>query len=105
MFSNGVNEALGVYSQKEDILIFAVYRQPDDSRNSHKSVHDEFKQMLNEIQATIRGIPGKSPDIIGCGDFNMPHVKWLDSVVHSSASTDEKTMFNALKSVYEQVLP
>ena len=97
MFSNGVNEALGVCSQKEDILIFAVYRQPDDSRNGHKSAHDEFKQMLNEIQATIRGIPGKSPDIIVCGDFNMPHVKWLDGVVHSSASTDEKTMFNALK--------
>ena len=69
--SNGVNEVLVVHSQKENVLIFVAYRQPDDSRNGHKSSNEELTQTMMKIGETIR-VPGKRPDIFLCEDFNLP---------------------------------
>ena len=96
-FSNGVNEALGVYSKKEGILIVTLYRQPDDSRNGHASASPEFEEMLTEIKNTIKKIPGKQPDIFICGDFNLPHVSWEEDILLTSATNEEKKMYDALK--------
>ena len=96
-YSNGVNEALVVYSKKENVAIVVVYRQPDDSRNGHKSTNEEFMDVILKIRSTLQSLPGRSPDILVCGDFNLPHVEWPQGVIKSSSSRDEKVMLEELK--------
>ena len=73
-FSNGVVEALVTYSQKENLLIAVVYRQPDTA-GKYRSGPTEFKQAVEEISNTIESITG-TPDIIITGDFNLPGITW-----------------------------
>ena len=74
-FSNGVVEAMATYSHKENLFICIIYRQPDDPAGQHRSGVNELNQALVEIQSSIDSIEG-IPDIIICGDFNMPNVSW-----------------------------
>ena len=62
-FSNGVVEALVTYSQKENLLVGVLYRQPDASSSGFPSGPAEFSQALKEITSTIEGIEG-TPDIL-----------------------------------------
>lgn len=73
-FSNGVVEALVTYSQKENLLIAVVYRQPDTA-GKYRSGPKEFNQAVEEISETIQAING-TPDIIITGDFNLPGIVW-----------------------------
>ena len=96
-FSNGANEALIVYSKKENMLIVIVYRQPDDSRNNHPSTSKEFKELLSEVSAKLLPIPGRHPDIFMCGDFNLPKVVWPEGIIKGSSTNDERLMLQDLK--------
>ena len=60
-------EALVTHSQKENLIIAVVYRQPDSSSSGHTSGAPEFTEALNKITSTIEDIQG-NPDIIFCGD-------------------------------------
>ena len=80
-------------------MIFVVYRQPDDSRNGHKSDSTEFKEMLDAIENAIKKIPGKPPNIFICGDFNLPHVKWENDYILRSAPCEERKMFELMKEI------
>ena len=74
-YSNGVVEAVVVFSEKENLLICSIYRQPDDSSHNHKSGSYELSQALHAISNAISQLEG-TPDILICGDFNMPHANW-----------------------------
>ena len=100
--SNGVNEVLAVHSQKENILICVVYRQPDDSRNGHNSSNEEFTQTITRIGETIHELPGCSPDIFLCGDFNLPHVTWPIGEIKGSATNEERLMLETLKGIMDE---
>ena len=79
-FSNGVVEALCLYSEKENLILACIYRQPDDSTNGHTSLNREFKEMLVSLKQCISGIGPLIPDIIIGGDFNLPRISWNDGV-------------------------
>ena len=100
--SNGVNEVLAGHSQKENILICVVYRQPDDSRNGHNSSNEEFTQTITRIEETIGELPGCSPDIFLCGDFNLPDVKWPICEIKGSATNEERLMLETLKGIMDE---
>jgi len=70
-FSNGVNEALLLYSNQLNILLGIIYRQPTNV--DHKSDAPEFDQLTSSITSEIETIQGCTPDIYICGDFNIPH--------------------------------
>ena len=80
-FSNGVCEALVTYSQKENLLIAVVYRQPDNT--THRSREAEFGEMINQISTTIESLEGV-PEIMVCGDFNLPNISWVERSTTSS---------------------
>ena len=84
-FSNGVVETVAVYSEKENLLICAIYRQPDDSSHNHRSGAAEFTLALQEITNTIATLQG-TPDILLCGDFNLPNATW-----HRNDTTENST--------------
>ena len=82
-FSNGVVEALILHSQRENLLIALVYRQPDDPNKVHRSQSYEFSQAINKIESSIDSIEG-TPNLIVCGDFNLPNMNWAEGLPHAS---------------------
>ena len=82
-FSNGVVEALVLHSQRENLLIALVYRQPDDPNKVHRSQSYEFSQAINKIESSIDSIEG-TPNLIVCGDFNLPNMNWAEGLPHAS---------------------
>ena len=79
-FSNDVVEALCVYSKSENLVLGAVYRQPDDPINSHRS---HFKEMLNGLKQSIINLDIQFPDIIIGGDFNLPKLRLSNQVFNT----------------------
>ena len=91
-YSNGVVEILGLYSSSENLFLGIVYRQPDDSANGNLSTAKEFKPALDKLQATLNDIGEPSPNIIICGDFNLPNFSWSNN----PSSTRESSSFDCL---------
>ena len=96
-YSNGVVEVLGLYNESMNLLIFAVYRQPGDRGNCSTAV--EFKLSLEEIKKVISIYADPMPDILLCGDFNLPHATWPDGLAGHGSSTDERIMPRALMDI------
>lgn len=96
-YSDGVNEGIITYSKKENLVIVVVYRQPDDSRNGHPSTSKEFKELLTSLGSKLIEIKGRQPDILVCGDFNLPHVDWPSGEIKGSSTNDEKEMIEDLQ--------
>ena len=75
-YSNGVIEVLVLYSKVNNILIIALYRQPDDSVNGHRSTSMQFAECLSKVNDILLNIGTPEPNIILLGDFNLPNVDW-----------------------------
>ena len=82
--------------------MFVVYRQPDDPTGGHRSTSAEFRQALREIKSTLTSLPCPTPDVILCGDFNLPHVSWPEGTPRTGASKDEKTMIQELSELVNE---
>ncbi len=95
-FTNGVVEILGIFVKTENLLLVNLYRQPDDAAGGHRSTSVEFKQALGKLRDTLQSFTSNIPDIIWCGDFNIPHANWPDGTSRPGASRDEKTMMSDL---------
>ena len=78
------------------LLIVNLYRQPDNSL--HRSTAKQFSQAISKLSHTINSIGDPSPNIIVCGDFNLPHINWKDSSTITGATNDEKQMVQLLSS-------
>ena len=98
-YSNGVVEVVGLYNKSRNLLIFAVYRQPDDRVGGNRSTAAEFKQSLEEIKQVISIYADPMPDILLCGDFNLPHATWPDGLAGPGSSADERIMLRALMDI------
>ena len=95
-FSNGVIELLGLYSPIENIFIAVVYRQPDDIQGQHRSTSAEFKEAMGKLGDALQKLSTPTPNIIICGDFNLPHTTWPMGVPTTSASKNDKEMMDLL---------
>ena len=76
-FSNGTVEALVLHSQRENLLIAVVYRQPDDPTGGHRSQSYELSQAIAKIDSAIEAAQG-TPTLIICGDYNLPNINWIE---------------------------
>jgi len=70
-----------------------VYRQPDSSSSGYTSGAPEFTEALNKITSTIEDIQG-TPDIIFCGDFNLPGIRWNVSDEYLTTNALHNTIYN-----------
>ena len=91
--SNGVIETLVLYSQKENLAIVVIYRQPDDKSHGNISSSPQFTEIIDKVNKVISQINSPTPDIIIGGDFNLPHINWLDNSFDKKCKKDEKIMF------------
>lgn len=101
-FSNSVVEVLGLHIKAEDLVLIVIYRQPDDPAGGHRSTSCEFRQALRKIESALESLPSPSPDVIMCGDFNLPHVLWPEGVVKPGATKEERIMTQELISVVNE---
>ena len=95
-FSNGVVEVLGLYSKTKYLLLLVLYWQPDDVISGHRSTHLEFKQAVNKLREALSLTASPTPDILFCGDFNLPHVTWVEGHAGVGAGRDEQIMIDDL---------
>lgn len=84
-YSNGVVETLAVYSERENLVICVIYRQPDDPVGQHQSKAYQLSQAITKIENMLEELQG-TPNIIFCGDFNIPNTNW--SEIESDQSKD-----------------
>ena len=96
-FSNGAVEALGIHVKQKNILILVVYRHPDDAGGGNRSTTHEFKEAVDEIRSTLSNLQAPYPEVIVCGDFNLPHLDWPNGTLRPGASKDEKSMAQILE--------
>ena len=91
-FSSGVIEALGVHIKPRNLVVIVVYRQPDDPIGGHRSGSKEFSTLLNNVNSVITNLNSPTPDIILCGDFNLPHFNWSSGTSRAGATREEQLM-------------
>ena len=46
-------QALCLFSEKENLLLCVVYRQPDDKAHGHPSTSYEFKKMIEDLRESV----------------------------------------------------
>ena len=100
-FSNGAVEVLGVHIKPRNILLFVVYRQPDDS-NGDRSTSSEFKEALDKIENSLKSIQAPYPEVVLCGDFNLPHMDWKNSAQRPGGTKAEKCMMQQLEELMSE---
>ena len=98
-FSNGVIEAVGVYLKSRNLIVITVYRQPDDILGNHRSNSKEFKAMLESLSSYLSALSSPTPDIILCGDLNLPHAIWSSGRCSAGASKEEQLMVSSMYSL------
>ena len=95
-FSNEVIDVLGLHVKVKNLALIIVYRQPDNRDGGNRSTHAHFEEALEKMSEAINELPKPTPDIIVCGDFNLPHAIWPEGAVKSGATTDERIMIEDL---------
>ena len=73
-----------------------LYHQPVDQEGRHRSGNKEFKLFLNEHHSVLNNLPSPIPDVLLCGDFNLPHALWTNGTCASGATKDEQCMIQDL---------
>ena len=101
-YTDGVIEIVGIHIRSINMVVIVVYRQPDDMVNNHRSTSEQFGKAMKHINKKLEDLPSPAPEIIICGDFNMPHIKWLASnpKEHNTPS-DEKKMLEQLSELVD----
>ena len=93
-YSCGVIEAIAVHLRSKNLVIIMVYRQPENQNVKSGSV--EFKKFLTKLDSTLKTLISPLPDILLCGDFNLPHAIWSTGGHHGPISVEYQTMISDL---------
>ena len=95
-FSNGAVDVLGLHEKQKNLLILLLYRQPDNV-GGNRSTSRDFKEALHEIQRTLSKLQAPHPEVIMCGDFNLPHLSWPSGNLGLGACKEERVMAQYLE--------
>ena len=95
-FSNGVIEALCTHVHQLNLILCAVYRQPDDPAGGNRSKAEEFSNFIASLSDVLENLPTPTPNILIAGDFNLPRASWPSCTPMGGATADEKQMISIL---------
>lgn len=101
-YSSGVIEMLGVQIKDPNLLILVIYRQPDDRVGGHRSTSVQFSRALAALRRTLSSLPSPNPDVVLCGDLNLPHAIWPHAGIRSGATADERRMIEDLSRLTDE---
>ena len=86
--SNGQVELVAVHVASRDLLLINCYRPPNCSLQNFKGAMDCMVQIIEDL-------PQPMPDIVLCGDFNLPNIRWPEGTV-SGGTLEEQTQARIL---------
>ena len=75
-YSNSIIDTLGLYVKAKNMILIKVYRLLDNPAGGHRSANVEFMRALNDVKNIFSSLKTPAPDILLCGDFNLPHFSW-----------------------------
>ena len=101
-FSNGAVEVLGLHIKTHNLMIFVLYRQPNDPKGKNLSTSKEFREALEAVSAVLEDHVSPTPDILLLGDFNLPHMDWNEGKIRAGAAADERRMINLLQNFTDE---
>ena len=96
-FSSGVIEALCLRMPILNLVLVAVYRQPNDSMGGNISTYVQFQEFIEKLSETLNNLHSPLPTLVIAGDFNLPDTSWPSCIPSRGASRDEKLMINLLQ--------
>ena len=98
-YSNGSVDVLGLHLRTANLMLIVLYRQPDNPASGQRSTSREFSQALDKINSTLTELPTPNPDIVLCGDFNLPHLTWTGGMMTMNTGTpaEENLMASRLQ--------
>ena len=73
-----------------------MYRQPNNPGLNQRPGSAQFKTFLKKLDSTLSNLQSPLPDILLCGDFNLPYANWTTGGPNGPATTDQQTMIKDL---------
>ena len=95
-YSSGVIEAICIKIRMFDLIICNVYRQPNDVIGHNASTFEQFGPFLDQFSAVLESQQSPMPNILFCGDFNLPHASWPAGLPKAGSTPDERRMLDHL---------
>ena len=80
--SNGQVEIVAVLLTSRDLLLINCYRPPQCSTQNFKATVEAMGQMIGTLAQPM-------PDIVLCGDFNFPNIKWPAGTISGGTLEDQ----------------
>ena len=77
-YSDNVIQALGVHIKTLNLLIYVIYRQPDDTIRNNRSTSVQFSKLLKNLKEQFKSHNSPEPDVILLGNLNLPRADWLN---------------------------
>ena len=77
-------------------VLIIVYRHPDDPNGRIRSTANQLAPALEAIRKSLDELPFPVPELIMCGDFNLPHALWSSRAISPGATSDEKRMIEMM---------
>ena len=77
--SNGVVEWVSMYLEPQNTLFICLYRPPTCGVA-------KFQEVVQQLNRDIEGLGTPAPNILVCGDFNFPAIRWDREVVSAGAA-------------------
>ena len=91
-YSNGAVDILVLHVKHLNAVMIVVYRHPDDPNGRARSTKQQLSPALDAVRSVLDELPNPIPELIMCGDFNLPHALWDRKLISSGATPDEKRM-------------
>lgn len=67
--SNGEVELISIKINKYNLVILNCYRPP-------QCTLEKFDEVINKVNKLLENLPTPMPNIMLCGDFNLPTIQW-----------------------------
>ena len=95
-YSNGAVEVLVLHVKQLNAVLIVVYRHPDDPNGRIRSTANQLAPALEAIRKSLDELPSPVPELIMCGDFNLPHALWSSRAISPGATSDEQRMIEMI---------
>ncbi|KAK3861456.1 hypothetical protein Pcinc_032580 [Petrolisthes cinctipes] len=95
--SNGQVEIIAVHLASKNIVVINCYRPPQASKQNFNSAMSGVSKMIEDLSTP-------TPEIIMCGDFNFPEIKWPEGTLLAGGTLDHQAQAKALLEVTDKAL-
>ena len=101
-YSNGAVDVLVLHIKQLNVALIVVYRHPDDPNGRVRSTANQLSPALDAVRSSLAELATPIPELIMCGDFNLPHALWETRTFSPGATADEKRMIELTQNIADE---